>query len=129
MYSDMHPPMENHTIQFHCPKNSFSKGFPDGSDGKESACNTGDLGLIPGLGRSSGEGTGYPLQYSWASLVAKMVENPPVMQETWARSWVGKIPWRRAWQHTPVFCLENPHGQRSLTGYGLWVSKQLDTTE
>ena len=39
-------------------------GFPDGSAGKESACNVGDLGLIPGLGRSSGEGNGYPLQYS-----------------------------------------------------------------
>ena len=39
-------------------------GFPGGSDGKESACNAGDLGLIPGLGRSPGEGNGYPLQYS-----------------------------------------------------------------
>jgi len=39
-------------------------GFPSGSDGKESACNVGDLGLIPGLGRSLGEGNGYPLQYS-----------------------------------------------------------------
>ena len=39
-------------------------GFPCGSDGKESACNVGDLGLIPGLGRSHGEGKGYPLQYS-----------------------------------------------------------------
>ena len=39
------------------------KGFPDGSDGKESACNVGDLGLIPGLGRSPGEGNGNPLQY------------------------------------------------------------------
>ena len=39
-------------------------GFPDGSDGKESACNAGDLGLIPGLGRSPGEGNGNPLQYS-----------------------------------------------------------------
>ena len=39
-------------------------GFPGGSDGKESACNAGDLGLIPGLGRSSGEGHGNPLQYS-----------------------------------------------------------------
>ena len=38
-------------------------GFPGGSDGKESACNAGDLGSIPGLGRSSGEGNGYPLQY------------------------------------------------------------------
>ena len=39
-------------------------GFPGGSDGKESACNVGDLGSIPGLGRSPGEGNGYPLQYS-----------------------------------------------------------------
>ena len=42
--------------------------FPDSSVGKESTCNAGDPGLIPGLGRSSGEGIGYPLQYSWASL-------------------------------------------------------------
>ena len=39
-------------------------GFPGGSDGKESAYNAGDLGLIPGSGRSPGEGIGYPLQYS-----------------------------------------------------------------
>ena len=39
-------------------------GFPSGSSGKESACNAGDLGLIPGLGRSPGDGKGYPLQYS-----------------------------------------------------------------
>ena len=38
---------------------------------------------IPGLGRSSGEGMGYPVQYSWASLVAQLVKNPPAMQETW----------------------------------------------
>ena len=43
-------------------------GLPCGSAGKESACNLGDLGLIAGLGRSPGEGTGYPLRYSWASL-------------------------------------------------------------
>jgi len=42
----------------------FKKGFPGGSAGKESACTVGDLGLIPGLGRSPGEGKGYPLQYS-----------------------------------------------------------------
>ena len=53
--------------------------FPGGSAGKESSCNTGDLGSIPGLGRSAGEEIGYPLQYSWASLVAKMVKNPPTM--------------------------------------------------
>ena len=61
-------------------------GFPDSSVGKESACNAGDPGLIPGSGRSAGEGIGYPLQYSWASLVAQLVKNPPAMQETWVRS-------------------------------------------
>ena len=47
---------------------SSHMGFPHSSVGKESACNAGDPGLIPGLGRSAGEGIGYPLQYSWASL-------------------------------------------------------------
>ena len=61
-------------------------GFPDSSVGKESACNSGDPCLIPGLGRSPGEGKGYPLPYSWASLVAQLVKNPPAMQETWVRS-------------------------------------------
>ena len=59
------------------------RGFPDSSVGKESACNAGDSGLIPRLGRSAGEGIGYPLQYSWASLVAQLVKNLPTMQETW----------------------------------------------
>ena len=54
----------------------FFEGFPDSSVGKESACNAGDLGLIPGFGRSTGEGIGSPLQYSWASLVAQLVKNP-----------------------------------------------------
>ena len=53
--------------------------------GKESACNSGDPGLIPGSGRSSGEGIGYPFQYSWASLVAQMVKNVSVMWETWVQ--------------------------------------------
>ena len=42
----------------------LAREFPDGSDGKESACNAGDLGSIPGLGRSPGEANGNPLQYS-----------------------------------------------------------------
>ena len=58
-------------------------GFPCTSAGKESACNAGKAGLIPGLGRSSGGGLGYPFQRSWASLVAQMVKNPHSMQETW----------------------------------------------
>ena len=57
--------------------------FPDSSVVKESAYNSGDPGLIPGLGRSAAEGIGYPLQYSWASLVAQLVKNPPVTWETW----------------------------------------------
>ena len=61
-------------------------GFPDSSVGKESACNVGDPGLVPGLGRSAGEGMGYPLQYSWTSFVAQLVKNPPAMRETWVRS-------------------------------------------
>ena len=62
-------------------------GFPGGSDGKESACNAGDPGSIPGSGRSSGEGNGYPLQYS-------CLENPMDRGALWAtvhgvtRSWI-----------------------------------------
>ena len=56
------------------------------SAGKEFTCNAGDPGSIPGLGRSPGEGIGYPLQCSWASLVAQMVKNPAAMWETWVWS-------------------------------------------
>ena len=58
-------------------------GFPDSSVGKKSTCTAGDSGLTPGSGRSAGEEMGYPLQYSWASLVAQLVKNPPAKQETW----------------------------------------------
>ena len=61
-------------------------GVPDSSVGKESACNGGDLSSIPWSGRSAGEGRSYPLQYSWTSLVAQLVKNPPAMQETWVQS-------------------------------------------
>ena len=61
-------------------------GFPGSSAGKESACNARDPGLIPELGRAPGEGIGYPLQYSWASLVAQLVKNLPGMWETQVRS-------------------------------------------
>ena len=59
---------------------------PDRSVGKESAYNVGDPHSIPGSGRSAGEGIGYLLQYSWASLVAQLVKNLPAMWETWVRS-------------------------------------------
>ena len=63
---------------------------PRGSAGKEFACNAGDPGSIPGLRRSPGKGIGYPLQYSWASLVAQLVKNLPAMRETWV--------WTLAWE-------------------------------
>ena len=50
------------------------------------ACSAGDPSSIPGLGRSAGEGIGYPLQYSWASLVAQLVKNPTAVWETGVRS-------------------------------------------
>ena len=61
-------------------------GFPDSSVGKESACNAGDLSSFPGLGRSVGEGIGYPLQYSWTFLLTQRVKNLPAMWETWVQS-------------------------------------------
>ena len=65
------------------------RGFLDSSVGKESICNAEDPSSMPGLGRSAGEGIGYPLQYSWASLVAQRVRNLPAMGETW----VGSLDW------------------------------------
>ena len=61
-------------------------GFPDSSVGKESACSAGNPSSVPRLGRSAGEGIGYPFQYSWVSLVDQLVKNPPAMRETWIRS-------------------------------------------
>ena len=61
-------------------------GFPHSSAGKESSCRAGDPGSVPGSGRSTGEGIAYPLQHSWASLVAQLVKNPPAMWEIWVRS-------------------------------------------
>ena len=81
---------------------NLCEGFRGGSAGKESACSAGDPDSIPGLGRSAGEGIGYPLQYPWASVVAQLVKNPPAMQETLVDSWVRKIRWRRDRLPTPV---------------------------
>ena len=64
----------------------FDMGFHGSSAGKESACSSGDPGSIPGLGRSTGEGIGYPFQYSWALLVAQLARNLPAMRETWVQS-------------------------------------------
>ena len=101
------------------------QGFPDSSVGKESACNAGDPSSIPGLGRSAGEGIGYPFQYSWASLVAQLVKNLPAMWDTCGFDpWVGKIPWRRERLLTPVFWLEEFRGLYSPRGH-----TELDMTE
>ena len=81
----------------------MSAGFPGSSAGKESACNAGDPGLIPGSRRSTGEGIVSPLQSSWASLVAQLVKNPPAMREIWVSSLGWKTPWRRERPPTPGF--------------------------
>ena len=60
--------------------------FPDSSVGKESACNAGAPGLLPGSGGSAGEGIGYSRQCSWASLVAQLVKALPAVWETWVQS-------------------------------------------
>ena len=67
-------------------------GFPGSSSGKESTCNAGDPGSIPGSGSSPGEGISYLLQCSWASLVSQMVKNLPAMRETWVQSLVWENP-------------------------------------
>ena len=109
-------------------------GFHTGSDSKVSVYHAGDLGSIPGWGRSTGEGNGNPLQYfclenpmdrgAWQATVrgvaksrtrlsgftfilAQMVKNLPTMQETWFDSQVGKIPWDGNGKSLQNSCLEN----------------------
>ena len=79
---------------------------------------------VPGLGRSTGEGIGYLLQYSWAFLVAQLVKNLPAMQETWVQSLGWKGPWRSKQLPTPVFWPGEFHGLHSPSG-----CKELDITE
>ena len=94
--------------------------LPDSSVGKESTCNVGDPGSIPGLGRSSGEGNHYPLQYSWGLLVAQLVKNLLAMRVTWVQFLVWVDPLEKgttthssilAWRDSP------------------WGCKKSDTTE
>ena len=87
------------------------KGFPDSSVGKEFTCNAGDPGSIPGSGRSGREGTSYPLQYSWVSLVAQLVKNLPAMRETWVRSLGWEDPMEKGTATPPVFWPGESHGQ------------------
>ena len=78
-------------------------GFPYSSVGKESTCDAGDPSSIPGLGRSTGEGIGYPLQYSWVSLVAQLVKNLPAMWEIWVQSLGWEDPLEKGRLPTPAF--------------------------
>ena len=73
------------TLHFHCRSHDLisGSGFLGNSADKEFTFNAGDPGSIPGLGRSAREGTGYPLQYSWASLVAQLIKSSPAMSEVW----------------------------------------------
>ena len=111
-------------ILYKSPIFFYVQGFPHSSVGKESACNAGDLSLIPGSGRSCGEEIGYPLQYSWASLVAQLVRNLPSMWGTWVWSLGWEDPRRRTRLPTPVFWPREFHGL-----YSPWGHKELDKTE
>ena len=92
--------------------------FSDSSICKEAACNAGDPGSIPGLGISPGEGIDYPLQYSWASLVAQLVKNP---RRPGFDPRAGKIPWRRERLPTPVIWPGEFHGLYSPWGQKCWT--------
>ena len=132
---------------------THSRGFPDSSVGKESACSAGDSGSIPGSGLSTAEGIGYPLHYSWASLVTQLVRNLPEMWETWVQSlgwedplkkkkathsvfWPGEFhglytpcghsQTRLSYFHFLVFLPGESHGQRrNLGDYSLWGHKRV----
>ena len=101
-------------------------GLPGSSAGKESTCNAGDPSSIPGLGRSHGES---PLQYSWASLMAQKVKNPPAMWETWVWSLGWEVPLEEGMATHWSILTWRIHGQRSLAGYSPWDHKESDTTE
>ena len=107
-------------------------GFPGGSESKESACNAGDPSSFLGSGRSAGERIGYPLQYSWASLVAQLVKNPPAMREIWVRSLGCEDPRRRERLCTPVYWpgefLENSKSMGSQrVGHNFGTEHQITT--
>ena len=77
---------EDDVVQRKCSQLPLGRASLIAPVGKESTCNAGDPGLIPGPGRSTGEGISYPVQYSWASLVAQLAKNPPAVWETWVQS-------------------------------------------
>ena len=93
----------------------ISWGFPGGSVGRESVCNAGDPDLIPRSGRSTGEGIGYPHQYSWASLVAQLVNNPPAMQKNFVQSLGWEDPLEKGkTAHSSILAWRNPWTIQSM---------------
>ena len=94
---------------------SCTSGFPCGLAGKESTCNAGELGLIPGSGRSAWEGIGYSLQCSWAFLVAQLVKNLPAVWEAWVWSphWDDPLEKGRA-THSSVLAWRIPWAIQSM---------------
>ena len=98
--------------------------------GKESACNVGDPGLIPGLGRSPGEGIGYPLQCSWASLLGQMVKNLPASAgDAGSLPGSGRSPGEGNGNPLQHSCLENPMDRWAWRPTVHGGHKQSDTTE
>ena len=93
------------------------------------ACNVGDTGLIPGSVSSPGEGIGYPLQYSWASLMAQTVKSTCNAGDLGSIPGLGRSPGGGHGNLFQYCCLENSHGQRSLAGYSPWGHKESDVTE
>ena len=103
--------------------------FPGCPAGKESACNAEDPGSIPGWGRSPREGVGYPLQYSWALLVAQSVKNlPAIARDLGLIPRLGRSPGGGHGNPLQYSCLVNPYGQKSLVGCSPWGHKESDRT-
>ena len=108
---------------------STCKGFPGSSVGKESTCNAVNPGSIPGWGRFPGEGIGYPLQDSWAFLVAQKVKYLPAMWETWIWSLDWEDPLERACQPTPVFLPGKSTWTEEPCGFSPWDLEESDLTD
>ena len=104
-------------------------GFPGDSAGKESTCSAGDPGSIPGSGSCPAEGIGYPLQYSWVSLIAQMLRISLQCGRPGFDPWVGRCSGGGHGNPFQYSCLENPHRQRYRVGYSPWSHKESDMTE
>ena len=101
----------------------LDRSFLGSSVGKETTYNAGDPGLIPGSGRSPGEGIGHPLQYSWASLVPQLVKNPPAMWEIWVWSlgWEDPLEKGKA-THSSILAWRIPWACRAVGHYWATVT-------